>query len=238
MRLHLTFAVYSLIVLPWGYGDIFMNSVPVPSTTATQPWRLPPNGLALFEGDSDAPRLSHYFLPSLILKGKRVLLLDGANCANPRLMARLARQRGVPFEEFNRHIQVARAFTCFQLTELIARVPQFITGFPAQVLVVTAFPELYFDQDIRDWDARVAFAQALRHLRCWECQGEPPLTVAVFTSSSCFAPPGARKNFLPHLRAAATELWKFEIGPESRLTLSQQARFCGQRALKTPVLQP
>jgi hypothetical protein len=214
-----------------------MNSVPVPSTTATQPWRLPPNGLAVFEGDSDAPRLSHYFLPGLTLKGKRVLLLDGANCANPRLMARLARQRGVPFEEFNRHIQVARAFTCFQLTELIARVPQLLIGFPAQVVVVTAFPELYFDQDIRDWDARVALEQALRHLRRWGCQGEPPPTMAVFTSSSCFAPPGARKNFLPHTRAAATELWKFETGPAGKLTLLQQPQFCGQQELRTAMLQ-
>ncbi|MGH9325592.1 MAG: hypothetical protein ACRD2B_02715 [Terriglobia bacterium] len=53
------------------------------STVPTQPWRLPLKGMALFEGDSDAPRLSHYFLPGLILKGKRILFLDGANCADP-----------------------------------------------------------------------------------------------------------------------------------------------------------
>ena len=128
-----------------------------------QPWQLPRHGLAVFQGET--PRLSHYFLPRLLLEGKRVLFLDGANCADPRLLERLARQRNVPFAQFNQQIQIARAFTCFQLTELIARVPQFLADFPAQVVILTAFPELYFDEDVRDWDARVAFAQALVHLR-------------------------------------------------------------------------
>src|SRR5208283_3305936 len=92
-----------------------------------RPWTLPPQGLAVFHGDKDTARLSHYFLPRLLLQGKRVLLLDGANCADPRLLERMARQRRVPFEQFSRQIKIARAFTCFQLTELIARVPRFLT---------------------------------------------------------------------------------------------------------------
>ncbi|MDE3179856.1 MAG: hypothetical protein KGM47_09365 [Acidobacteriota bacterium] len=196
-----------------------MSVQELPSARPTQPWRLPLDGLALFEGDSAAPRLSHYFLPGLVLSGKRVLFLDGANCADPRLMARLARQRNIPFAEFSRRLQIARAFTCFQFTELIARVPQFISGFRAEVLIVTAFPELYFDQDIRDWDARAAFEQALRHLRCWACQREPPLAVAVFTSSARPAPSAARRGFLPGVRASATALWRFEAGPEGKLAL-------------------
>jgi len=46
-------------------------------------------------------------------------------------------------------------------------VPQFQADFPAQVLIVTAFPELYFDEDIRDGDARIAFGQALANLQRW-----------------------------------------------------------------------
>jgi hypothetical protein len=134
-----------------------------------KPWQLPQHGLAVFHGET--PRLSHYFLPRLLLGGKCVLFLDGANCADPRLLERLARQRNVPFAQFNQQIQIARAFTCFQLTELIARVPQFLADFPARVLIVTAFPELYFDEDVRDWDARVAFAQALANLRRWASAG-------------------------------------------------------------------
>jgi len=132
-----------------------------------RPWTLPPRGLAVFHGDKDAARLSHYFLPRLLLQGKRVLMLDGANCADPRLLERLARQRRVPFEQFSRQMRIARAFTCFQLAELIARLPRLLTDFPAEVLIVTAFPELYYDEDVRDWNAQVAFEQTLANLRRW-----------------------------------------------------------------------
>lgn len=139
---------------------------PTPATLNT-PWRLPPRGLAVFHGERHAPRLSHYFMPRLALEGKRILFLDGANCADPRLMARLSERRGMPFAQFNQQIMMARAFTCFQLTELINRVPQFLGQFPAQVLMITAFPELYFDEDVRPADANAAFQQALGDLRRW-----------------------------------------------------------------------
>ena len=151
-----------------GEGSMFMPAQTLPTARAaafTQPWRLPPSGLAVFHGERHAPRLSHYFMPRLALEGKRILFLDGANCADPRLMARLAERRGMPFAQFNQQIMMARAFTCFQLTELISRVPQFLAEFPAQVLMITAFPELYFDEDVRQADAHAAFQQALGHLR-------------------------------------------------------------------------
>jgi len=63
---------------------------PFDSTQPTKPWILPQRGMAVFYGPGNTPRLSHYFLPRLLLEGKRVLLLDGANVADPRLLARLA----------------------------------------------------------------------------------------------------------------------------------------------------
>lgn len=193
-----------------------------PTAALTQPWHLPPQGLVVFHGECDAPRLSHYFLPRLVREGKRILFLDGANCANPRLMARLAEQRKIPFGQFNRQIMLSRAFTCFQLTELIRRAPQFLAEFPAQVLMVTAFPELYFDEDVRHADAHAAFQQALRHLR--RCAGQIPgdLTVALFSAACGFQPPAGRKLFFAQTCAAATELWKFRLDEQGRLGLTQQ----------------
>jgi hypothetical protein len=156
-------------VLPGGVNPLLHGEAKSPPH---RPWTLLPQGLAVFHGDKDTSRLSHYFLPRLLLEGKRVLMLDGANCADPRLLERLARQRRVPFEQFSRQIQIARAFTCFQLTELIARVPRLLTDFPAEVLIVTAFPELYYDEDVRDWNAQVAFEQALTNLRRWARSGD------------------------------------------------------------------
>ncbi len=188
-----------------------------------RPWTLPPQGLALFHGDKDTARFSHYFLPRLLLEGKRVLMLDGANCADPRLLERLARQRRVPFEQFSRRLQIARAFTCFQLTELIARVPRFLAEFPAQVLVVTAFPDLYFDEDVRDGEARGAFERALAHLRRWA----GPLAIAVFSSATTFTPTPARRRFFAQTCANAEEVWEFTEGAEGRLALT-----CVQQAVK------
>src|SRR5579885_3432513 len=163
-----------------GKGVTFMDRTEVYPALPTLPWRLPRRGLVLFEGDSDVPRLSHYFLPRLVLGGQEILFLDGAHCADPREMARLARRRGIPFETFRRSVQIARAFTCFQLTELIRRVPEFMDRFPAQVLMVTAFPDLYYDQDIGEGEARGAFEQALLDLHRWSRPGRRARTVATF----------------------------------------------------------
>jgi hypothetical protein len=200
------------------------------------PWTLPSRGLALFHGDHDAARLSHYFFPRLLREGKRILMLDGANCADPRLLERLARQRRVSFELFCRQIQIARAFTCFQLTELIARLPWFLADFPAQVVVVTAFPELYYDEDVRDWTAQVAFEQALAHLQRLAggdvtCTGTPwgAPTVAVFSSASTFTPSPARRRFFEKLCGAGSEVWQFMQNPEGKLGL-----VCRKRITTTP----
>jgi hypothetical protein len=182
-----------------------------------RPWQLPAHGLAVFQGPGNVARLSHYFLPRLLMQGKRVLFLDGANSADPRLIARFARERRVPFAQFNRQIEIARAFTCFQLTELIARVPQFLEDFPAAALIVTAFPDLYYDEDVRDWDARVAFEQGLANLRRWVSL---PLSVAVFSSAETFAPPAARRRFFERVRTTATEVWTFRAGDDQRLGLT------------------
>jgi hypothetical protein len=218
-------------------------------------WTLPARGLAVFHGGGETARLSHYFLPRLLLQGKRVLMLDGANCANPRLLERLARQRGMSFREFSRRMQIARAFTCFQLTELLARVPRFRADFPAEVLIVTAFPDLYFDEDVRDWDARVAFEQALAHLQRYaspfttarsaglqpgkegvgrNTASQPggaglkaaatlatlPLAVALFSAAATFVPSPARRSFFARVRAAATEVWKFDIDAGGKMGLT------------------
>ena len=197
---------------------------PFASHQPTKPWTLPRQGMAVFYGPGNTPRLSHYFLPRLLLGGKRVLLLDGANSADPRLLARLARERAVPFEQFNRQVEIARAFTCFQLTELIARVPRFLESFPAEVLIVTALPELYFDEDVRDWDARVAFEQALENLRRWAAR---PLSVGIFSAPETFTPSAARKNFFARVRAAAAEVWNFSLGEDGRprLICERSGRF-------------
>jgi hypothetical protein len=203
------------------YGTCDSPSVAIPmprskSPCRATPWAFPEQGTAVFYGPGNVPKLSHYFLPRLLLQGKRVLFLDGANSANPRLLARLARERQVPFEQFNRRVQIARAFTCFQLTELIARVPRFLGNFPADVLVVTALPDLYFDEDVRDWDARVALEQALSSL---DRLARQPLAITIFSAATTFRPSAARKSFFARACRPAGEVWRFSLGEDGRPNL-------------------
>jgi hypothetical protein len=212
--------------LPAGAFPKLPETLPGPAaaTPGRAVWQLPPRGLVLFHGAGEITRLSHYFLPRLLREGRRVLFLDGANCADPRLMARFARERGEDFHVFSRHIRIARAFTCFQLTEMAARVPQMLAEFPAQVLMVTALPELYFDEDVRDSDARASFRSALALLRRWSgldaaAPVRSPLAVALFSAASGFHPPPARRGFMRDVLAAAPEAWQFCLDAQQRLRL-------------------
>jgi hypothetical protein len=207
-----------------------------------KPWALPPAGLAVFYGRPETPRLFHYFLPRLLAEGKHVLCLDGANRFDPLLIARLARQRGSEVAEFNRRIRVARAFTCFQLTELLVRVPRLLETFAADALVVTALPDLYFDEDVRERDAGVAFRHALDALRALR---PLPLGVAVFSDATSFETP--RRAMFTQLAAQATELWRFALDREGgklrlieensgdHLTNVQNCKLSGFQGLKPRV---
>ena len=114
-------------------------SLPIAATNpehraTPNPWVLPDRALTVFYGCPEIQRLSHYFLPRILLCQKRVLYLDGANQISPLLIARFARERGLEPSALNGLIRIARAFTCFQLTELIRRVPKVLATFHADVL--------------------------------------------------------------------------------------------------------
>ena len=202
-----------------------------PMESRGAPWMLPQAALAVFYGSPRAftasgrpetPRLFHYFLPRLMAEGKRVLCLDGANRFDPLLLARLARQRGVAAAEYNQRIRVARAFTCFQLTELLVRAPRWLENFPADAIIVTALPDLYFDEDVREREAWVAFRRALEALRALArggasgslAQGLPagagkPPGVAVFSDATSFQSP--RRAMFAQLAAQAAQVWRFAL---------------------------
>jgi hypothetical protein len=181
------------------------------------PWILPERTLTVLYGCPEIQRLSHYFLPRILLHQKRVLYLDGANQISPLLIARFARGRGLEPPMFNNLIRTARAFTCFQLTELIRRVPKVLATFSADVLIVTALPDLYFDEDVQDRPARASFEHALEGLR----QLAPlQLSIAVFSDATSFKT--RRHDFLKKLRNQADHILKVESGPESSLSFTRE----------------
>jgi hypothetical protein len=188
------------------------NAAPIEiRTPPLNPWVLPDSGLTVFHGHRETTRLFHYFLPRLIERGKHILCLDGGNRFDPLLIARFARHRGVAPAEFNRRIRVARAFTCFQFTELLLRAPKFLRSFPADVLMVTALPDLYFDEDVREREACTSFERALEGLQALPCP------VAVFSGADSFRTP--RQRLFHLLRAQADRVCQFTERADDRLML-------------------
>ena len=184
---------------------------------ASNPWVLPDRALTVFYGCPEIQRLSHYFLPRVFLRQKRVLYLDGANQISPLLIARFARERALEPSALNALIRVARAFTCFQLTELIRRVPKVLATFQADVLIVTALPDLFFDEDVQDRPARASFEHALEGLR----ELAPlSLSIAVFSDATSFKT--KRRDFFHRLRNQADHIVKVEPGPESSLSFTRE----------------
>ena len=202
------------------YGVVM--SLPIASTkterpTTPNPWVLPPGALTIFYGCPEMPRLSHYFLPRLLFAKKQILYLDGANQISPLLLARFARERGLDSSSVNSLIRVARAFTCFQLTELVRRVPKTLEKCPADVLIVTALPDLYFDEDVQDRPARASFEHALEGLQ----QLAPlQLPIAVFSDATSFKT--KRHDFFKKLRNQADHIVKVESDSESSLSFTRE----------------
>lgn len=198
-----------------------MNLPVAKSSTENQsspkPWLLPERGLTVYYGCPEMPRLSHYFLPRVLFAEKRVLYLDGANQISPLLISRLARSRGLDPSVFNRLIRVSRAFTCFQLTELILRAPRFLTTFPASVLIVTAVPDLFFDEDVRDLQARASFEHALEAL---ETLAPLPISIAVFSDATSFKT--RRMSFFQKLCKQADEVLKVDVRPGDKLSFASK----------------
>jgi hypothetical protein len=181
------------------------------------PWVLSDRTLTLFYGCPEMPRLSHYFLPRLLFAKKQILYLDGANQISPLLLARFARERGVDASSVNSLIRVARAFTCFQLTELVRRVPKTLERFSADALIVTALPDLYFDEDVRDGEARASFEHALEGLRN---VAPLSLSIAVFSDATSFKT--KRRDFFQRLRTQADHVVKVESTSENKLSFTRE----------------
>ena len=182
-----------------------------------KPWVLPSRALTLYYGCPEMPRLSHYFLPRVLLAEKRILYLDGANQISPLLIARFARERGLDPSAFNSLVRVSRAFTCFQLTELIRRVPRFLETFDANVLIVTALPDLFFDEDVRDREARASFEHSLEGLGKLAAL---PLSIAVFSDATSFKT--SRREFLHRLCKQANEVVKVKARPGDELSFTRE----------------
>jgi hypothetical protein len=213
----LTFAFYSPSLNSRLWRSKMTSAISAASASPLL-WELRTDGLSVFYGLPETMRLFHYFIPRLILQGRRIAILDGANRFDPLLIARYARERKLEPMEFNQHIRIARAFTCFQLTELLVRLPRLLETFPADMAIVTALPDLYFDQDIRE---REAVASLQRALQALQTAKRLPLPIAVFTDAASSISP--RRRLFKNLIAQSDYVFRFRQADAGMVLTSEKS---------------
>jgi hypothetical protein len=80
-----------------------------------------PIQIALLFGNADLTRLALFGIARVAAEQRAVWVLDGGNSFDAYFVARLARGWGMAPEVVLSWIQLSRAFTCYQMSELITR---------------------------------------------------------------------------------------------------------------------
>ena len=93
-------------------------------------------------------------------------------------------------------------------------------------VTVTALPDVYFDEDVREREAAASFAQALEALKTLVRLRVP---VAVFSDASSFHTP--RQTFFHQLVKSADQVWRFAEQEGGKLTLVEEKALMPPRAL-------
>jgi len=157
-------------------------------------------------GLEQSSRLAHYFLATPLARGETVLFLDAANCFDPFKVAKFARRCGREPKEFLERVRVSRAFTCFQMAELVERTPEAARRFGARCVVLTGFPDIFDDEEIPAAQARAAFARIRPHFRRWAALH---LRALVFSDRAAHASP-LRRWLMRELGRWAAAVYRLE----------------------------
>ena len=189
-------------------------------------------GLVFVHGHPESSRLAHYFLLAPLLRGETILLLDAANCFNPYKLADWARRaRHLP-EELLEQVRLSRAFTCFQLAELIERTPAAARRYGARRVVLTGLPDIFDEEEVPASEVKEVFARSLERLRGWPGRG---LTALVFSDAPAARRP-LRRWLDAQLARQATGVYRFEEDSTGLQLLAETAWIPRRSAQRLPPL--
>lgn len=98
--------------------------------------------------------------------GSEVVFLDGGNSVDPHGMVNLGKRVGLARGDLLPMVNVARAFTCYQMASLVLDVARRkVEDTGAGLLILSCFPELYLDEDVPAIEAHQLFLQSMRRVR-------------------------------------------------------------------------
>ncbi len=121
-------------------------------------------GIALFFGTEIPSEL--IFKPMALISGNghRLYALDGDNSFRSYQISRYARELGLDPRDALKNVQVARAFTCYQMADLISRLRQHPSPDSAGI-VCLGLLWMFYDEDVSVPDARRLLRSVIQDLK-------------------------------------------------------------------------
>lgn len=114
----------------------------------------PPPRLLLLKGPRLTLQLGTTLAARRLLRGGRVLYVDGANAFDPYTLVRIARRAGADARGLLSRLKVTRAFTCHQLETLLCeRLAAAVVAERPALVVVAGWSDLFHDENVPEREA-------------------------------------------------------------------------------------
>lgn len=199
--------------------------------------------IGLLYGNSSLTRIALYGITLAAVNNHDVWALDGANSFDAYFVARLARRWNHAPESILSRIQLSRAFTCYQLSESIARRLPMALVHPRQGTANTArtrlesrqcsasvfcigLLETFYDEDVPITDAVRLLKSVIASLTELARQGHTILITAREPHNQAARQSSARPNerimLMNMLKAAATHTQRIDVVTENKSAVPTQ----------------
>jgi hypothetical protein len=128
----------------------------------------------LFRGEG-AGTVASYVAGWTAGKGIDVVVLDGANCFDPYKVSFFAKKALISPVILLKRIQIARAFTCYQMVTLIGeKLASLLDALPRKPWVILLGPVTPFlDEDVPEREVRPLFEKVLKKMESMAMAGVP-----------------------------------------------------------------
>jgi len=162
--------------------------------------------LSLFWGAHTPTRALLMLVAALAGRGYAPRIYDGGNRFDGYYIARLARRVSARPQELLERIHLSRAFTCFQLAELIENTPA-----DPEPLIVLDLLTTFYDESVPLREVERLLDTSLAHLRQLAVSGP-----VIIGAREPRAPVRARWSLLERLQIAADAAWMLQPPVEGR----------------------
>jgi len=133
-------------------------------------------GLSLLTGPPFILDLGTTLAGRVVLTGRTVLYVDGANAFDPYILSALAKEAGQSPKVIMQRLYLTRAFTCHQLETLIVeRLPGAIARYRPGLVVISGWSHLFHDENVPAREAFRLLQNTARRMRRLTEGGQPIL---------------------------------------------------------------